>query len=203
MVGARAAIYQVADSTPLSDQEMNMRFVSSLSQRLALAAVLGTLTGTAFSQSVNTNYMPGTDFSKYHSYKWVAVDGAQQVDQILDQQIKGAVDKQLAAKGLTKKDADPVDMFVGYQVAMDHEKELNAWGGGMGWRMGGGMGTVTTTTVDIGTVALDLYDPANKQLLWRGTVSDTVHKSTSPEKRQEHFDKAMGKLLKKFPPPAK
>jgi hypothetical protein len=168
-----------------------------------IAAMLAICASPAFAQSVNTNYLPGTDFSKYHSYKWVTVDGAQQVDQILDQQIKGAVDKQLAAKGLTKKDADPVDMYVGYQAAMDQEKELNAWGGGMGWRMGGGMATVTTSTVDIGTVALDLYDPANKQLLWRGTVSDTVHKSTSPEKRQDHLDKAMGKLLKKFPPSPK
>lgn len=167
---------------------------------LAFAALLFMFAGTAFCQSVNTNYLPGTDFSKYHSYKWVTVDGAQPVDQITDQQIKAAIDKQLTAKGFTRKDADPVDLYVGYQVAMDKEQELNAWGGGMGWRMGGGMATVTTTTVDIGTLALDLYDPADKQLIWRGTVSESVSKSSTPEKKQQMLDKASGKLLKKFPP---
>jgi len=92
------------------------------------------IAGTAFAQSISTNYMPGTDFSGFHSYKWVAVEGAQPVDQILDQQIRKAVDDALAAKGFTRKDADPVDLYVGYQVAVDQEKELNAFGGGPGWR---------------------------------------------------------------------
>src|SRR5262245_31533786 len=172
-------------------------------RRIAFAAFLVTCGGAALAQSVNTNYVPGTDFSKYHSYKWVAVDGSKDVDQIMDQQIKSAVDKQLATKGFTKKDSDPVDMYVGYQVAIDQEKELNAWGGGgmgMGWRFNGGMGTVTTSTVDVGSLTLDFYDPAQKSLLWRGAATETVSKSGSPEKKQEKLDKAAAKLLKKFPP---
>jgi len=182
-----------------------MRPLTQPLRRFAIAALLTAIASTGFAQSVNTNYMPGTDFSGFKSYRWVAVDGSKQVDQILDQQIKQAVDKQLSAKGLTKKDADPVDMFVGYQVAVDQEKELNAYGGGMGmgWRFGGGMASVTTSTVDIGTLSIDFYDPAKKQLLWRGSASETVHNSGSPEKKQERIDKAMAKLLKKFPPPAK
>jgi hypothetical protein len=148
--------------------------------------------------------MPDTDFSKYRTYRWVAVKDATQVDQILDQQIKQAVDTQLASKSFTKKDSDPVDLYVGYQVAVNQEKELNAFGSpGWGWRFGGGMGSVTTTTVDEGTLVLDLYDPATKQLVWRGSATETVHQSGSPEKKQERLDKAMAKLLKKFPPKAK
>jgi Domain of unknown function (DUF4136) len=51
--------------------------------------------------------MPGTDFSKYHTYAWAdevkgepRIDG--QPDQILDAQVKQAVDSQMAPKGLTK-----------------------------------------------------------------------------------------------------
>lgn len=170
----------------------------SMMRRCALAGLLVACAPLVSAQSVSTNYLPGTDFSGYHSYKWVAVDKASQVDQIVDQQIKSAVDKQLAAKGLSKKDADPADLYIGYQVAMDQEKELNAWGA-PGWRFNG-MASVTTSTVDVGSLVLDVYDPAKKELVWRGTASETVSKSSSPEKRQEHLDKAMGKLLKKFPP---
>jgi hypothetical protein len=64
------------------------------------------------------------------------------------------------------------------------------------------MASVTTHTVDIGSLVLDVYDPSGKQLLWRGTASETVSRSGSPEKKQERLDKAMAKLLKKFPPSA-
>ena len=60
-----------------------------------------------YAQDVRTNYMPGIEFSKYHTYAWVndvkgipEVGG--QIDQILDAQIKQAIDSQMATKGFTK-----------------------------------------------------------------------------------------------------
>jgi len=168
---------------------------------LGAATLLAFLSSAALAQSISTNYVPGTDFSKLHSYRWVAVGGGASVDQIQDQQIKTAVDNTLAARSFTKKDTDPVDFYVAYQVALDQEKELDAFGS-PGWRFGGGMASVTTHTVDIGTLVLDVYDPTGKQLLWRGTASESVSRSGSPEKKQERLNKAMAKLLKKFPPTA-
>jgi hypothetical protein len=56
---------------------------------------------------VRTNYMPGTVWEKYHTYAWVdevrdvpRVGG--QPDQILDTQVKEAIDSQMVAKGFTK-----------------------------------------------------------------------------------------------------
>jgi hypothetical protein len=170
--------------------------------RTLTTAGLLVASSAAFGQSINTNYAPGTDFSKYHSYRWVQVQGATtQVDQILDQEIKQSIDKQLTAKSLAKKDADPADLYVAYQVAVQQEQELNAYGA-PGWRFGG-MANVTTTTIDVGTLTIDVYDPAQKQLLWRGSATESVSKGTSPEKKQAQLDKAMAKLLKNFPPSPK
>ena len=75
--------------------------------RLGLALGLALVAcSVTYAQDVRTNYMPGTDFSKYHTYAWVdEVKGVPQVggqpDQILDTQVKQAVDSQMAAKGLT------------------------------------------------------------------------------------------------------
>src|SRR5262245_43926009 len=102
-----------------------MHMATIISRALAAASLLFLAAPTALGQSINTNYAPNTDFSKYHTYRWVAVQGAQQVDQILDQEIKQAVDKQLATKSLTKTDADAADLYVGYQVAVQQEQELN------------------------------------------------------------------------------
>ena len=49
--------------------------------------------GGALAQDVSYNSMPGVDFSKYHTYKWVLIEGAKQPNQIVDAQIKQAVNR--------------------------------------------------------------------------------------------------------------
>ena len=153
-------------------------------------------------QDVTTNSMPGADFSKYHTYKWVPIDGAVQPNQIVDAQIKQSVDSQLTAKGLTKTDGDKADLFIGYQVSIDQEKQWNAYGMGGGLRWGGGMATAQQSTISTGTLVLDMYDPSTKQLVWTGRVSKTLDSSANQGKKQKNLDKAMQKLLKNYPPKA-
>jgi hypothetical protein len=152
-------------------------------------------------QDVTTNSMPGADFTKYHAYKWVPIDGAVVPNQIVDAQIKQSIDSQLAAKGLTKTDGDKADLLVGYQISIQQEKQWNAYGtGGMRW--GGGMASAQQSTISTGTLVLDMYDPSTKQLVWTGRVSKTLDPSANQGKKQKNLDKAMQKLLKNFPPKA-
>lgn len=154
----------------------------------------------ALGQDVHYNFMPGTNFAKYHTYKWVTIGGSPQLDQIKDAEIKQAVDAQLSAKGFTKTTDDKADMYVGYQTALDKEKEWNAFGMGGGWGWGGGMASATSSTIAVGTLALDFYDPAAKRLVWRGEATKTLNPSGNQEKNMKNLDKAMEKLLKNFPP---
>jgi len=153
-------------------------------------------------QDVRTNYMPGTDFSKYHTYKWVSIEGGAHPNQIVDAQIQQSVDSQLASKGLTKTDGDKADLYVGYQIAVDKEKQWNGYGMGGGVRWGG-MATATSSTINVGTLVLDMYDPGTKQLVWTGHATKTINPSSSQEKNQKNLDKAMQKLLKNYPPKQK
>ena len=156
--------------------------------------------GTALAQDVTTNFMPGTDFTKYHTYKWVTIQGATYPNQIVNAQIKEAVDSQLATKGLTKTDGDRADLYVGYQVSIDQQRQWNAYGMGGGLRWGGGMATAQSSTINIGTLVLDMYDPSSKQLVWTGRATKTIDASANQEKKQKNLNKAMQKLLKNFPP---
>src|SRR6516165_3204424 len=108
------------------------RYLRNWMTRLGTAFVLGIVAcSVTCGQDVRTNYMPGTDFSKYHTYAWVdEVKGVPAVggppDQILDTQVKQAVDFQMAAKGLTKAvDGGKADLLLGYQLAIDREKQIN------------------------------------------------------------------------------
>jgi uncharacterized protein DUF4136 len=181
---------------------MNLKRSRGGIQFAVLVGLILFVGGSALAQDVTYNSAPGTDFSKFKTYKWVKIEGAEYPDQILDQQIKQSIDSQLAAKGFSKSDNDTADLYVGYQVSITQEKQWNTYGGG-GWRVGGGMGTATTTTIQIGTLGFDVYDQAGKQLVWRGSATKTLNPPKDPDKRQKNLDKAVAKLLKDFPPQPK
>jgi hypothetical protein len=164
-------------------------------------------------QDVRYNFSSGTNFERFKTYKWVQIKGADQPDQLADQQIKSAIDSELSKKGLTKTVGETADLFVAYQVTLNQEKQTtmydSGWAYGPGWRYGygggygGGITTATTSTIQIGQLDLDIYDPIGKQLVWRGSASKTLDVKASPEKRQKNLAKGVAKLLKNFPPPKK
>lgn len=156
----------------------------------------------ATAQDVKYNFMPGTNFAKYKTYSWARVPGAQYPSQIVDAQIRTSIDTQLSSKGLKKVDEGPADLVIAYQISMDQERQWNAMGGG-GWRIGMGMGTATSSTINIGTLVVDFYDAAEKQQIWTGSATEQLNPSKDPQKNQKNLDKAMAKLFKNYPPPAK
>lgn len=175
-----------------------------------LIGLLLALSAVASAQDIKYNYVAGTDFSKYKTYKWVKVPNGQYPNSILDGQIMQAIDAQLALKGLTKTEDNP-DLYVIYQVAVDQEKQWNSystggspwgWGGWGGW---GGMSTTqtTTSTINVGTLNCDIYEVASKKQIWRGAASKTLGSGKDPQKVQKNLNKAMAKLFKKYPPPVK
>jgi Domain of unknown function (DUF4136) len=180
-----------------------------LTTLIIAAAALAT---SALAQDVRYNFDAQADFTKYKTYKWVDIKGAQKPDEIMDKQIVAALDSELAKKGLSKVSTDTADLYIGYQTAIGQEKQINtydtggAWGYGPGWRGGygtGGMSTSTTSTILIGSLDLDMYDSAKKDLVWRGTASKTLDPKAKPEKRQKNLQKGVEKLLKNYPPKEK
>lgn len=145
----------------------------------------------AWAQNVRYNYDRDADFGKYKTYQWVESKEMAR-DQLRDQDIKRAIDEQLAAKGLRKVDENG-DLDLTYQTSMSQEKQFNGWGTGPRWS--GGMATATTSTIRIGSLVVDMYDPARKQLIWRGNVSKELNPSKDPDKNYKNLQKAMAKLL--------
>ena len=187
-----------------------MTRTSRISQLIAIGGLLLATAVATSAQDIKYNFLQGTDFSKFKTYKWVAAPNHDYSNSILDSQIKQAIESQLAAKGLSKNDENP-DLYVVYQVAVNQEKQWNsystggdAWGWG-GWRGWGGMSTTTTTsqTINIGTLNVDLYDVGTKKQIWRGEASKTLGSGKDPQKVNKNLNKAVAKLFKKYPPPVK
>jgi hypothetical protein len=163
----------------------------------------------AYGQDVHYNYEHSANFTAYKSYEWVDLPGPGGAvsDQLIDQAIKRAVDEQLSQKGLIQVERDGY-LKIGYHALIREENGLDLsgfgtgigpWGGGLG---GLNSGTITgqTSTIPVGTLVIDLYDPMRKQLVWRGDVSKTLDLNKSPDKNYEALQKAMRKLFKNYPP---
>ena len=182
-----------------------------LTKRLAFLPALLLLIACAYSQDVHYNYDRSANFDSYKTYQWVdlAGPGGKVPDQLIDQDIKRAVDEQLSQKGLTRVESGG-DLQVGYHAILREEKGINLNGFGYGggpWGWGGGWGgfnggTVTgqTSTITSGTLLVDIYDPTRKQLIWRGDATKTIDISKNPDKNYKNLQRAMAKLFKNYPP---
>ena len=173
---------------------------------LNLAALL-CLAAAAFAQDVQFDYDRSANFSAYKTYQWVDYRKVDVGDQLLDRDIKRAVDEQLAGKGLRLVESGG-DLLVGYQASVSQEKEFDSLGSGWGgpfWGPWGNWGNtrVTSSTIDVGKLVIGLFDPSTKQLVWRGAASNTLDLKKDPDKNYRTLEKAMTKLFKNYPPGAR
>ena len=155
----------------------------------------------SIAQQVKTDYDRGADFSRYKTYSWEKV---QTQDELWVDRIKEAVNAALAAKGLTPVESGGDISVVAIEMTKN-QRTLNTFydGFGGGWRWGGGFGNATTTVDNykVGTLVVDLFDANNKNLIWRGSSSDTL--SDKSDKNIKNLDKGVHKMFEHFPPDAK
>lgn len=167
--------------------------------KLAYCAVLVCLLATiSLAQKVYVDYNHSTDFSKYKTYAWGQSQNPNAIqDSILLQTAQQNINSQLAAKGLQMvEESQNPDLIVVMSGGMKQQTSYNAWGTG-GWRMGGGMASITPETSDVGTLIVDIYDANGKQMVWRGISQGTL--SSKSSKNQKELNKAIEKMFKQYP----
>ena len=171
---------------------------------LALVGMTLVFAGMASAQQVKTDYDRSANFALYKTYSWEHVETK---DPLNVDRIKHAVNTVLAARGWTMVDSGADVAVVAMEITRD-QQTLNTFydglGGGWGWRRfgGGGFGEATTTTdtYKVGTVVVDLFDTKTKQLIWRGSASDTL--SDNSDKNIKNLNESVDKMFKHFPPGA-
>src|ERR1700719_874730 len=172
---------------------------------LVLLGMMLVFAGTASAQQVKTDYDRNANFTQYKTYSWEQVKTKDTLD--VDR-IKSAVNAALTAKGWTQVPSSGDVSIIALEITQN-QQTLNTFydgfGGGWGWRRfgGGGFGsfgdaTTTTDTYQVGTLVVDLFDTKTKQLLWRGSASDTL--SNNSNKNIKNLDNGVQKMFKQFPP---
>lgn len=193
--GAHVPLCALGRPEPNQDENHKMKLIN-------IAALLA-LGIPAFAQDVQFDYNRSANFNAYKTYQWIDYRPVQPGDELLDQDIKRAVDEQLAGKSLRRVESGG-DLIVGYKAGISQEKAFDSLGSGWGpgWWGGWGNTRVTTSTIDVGKLVIGLFDPTTKQLVWRGAASKTLNISKDPDKNYRILEKAMAKLFKNYPPGA-
>jgi hypothetical protein len=156
-------------------------------------------------QEIKIEYDPKEDFTAFKNYSWITQEYYQHP--LLALNIMGAVDEQLQAKGLTRVEhggglivaaygAIDSDLNVAYRPEIYSMPGLTGpvwWANGM-WVPG----SSSAVYIKQGTLVVDIADPHQKRLKWRG-IAQMKLDSQKREKNFERVNKAIEKMFRKFP----
>ena len=171
-----------------------------------ISAVVLAVSANALAQNVRYNFLRGTDFTKYKTYRWVKLDQIEYPTEDVDQKIRHSIDAILTERGLKRVDEGEADLLAIYQATISREREWNAYRAGAeywdygGWYGWGGGKPRARTYINVGTLNLDFYDAALRKQVWRGEATKTLNPPKDPQQLQAKIDRAMAKLLRNFPP---
>jgi Domain of unknown function (DUF4136) len=167
---------------------------------------------------VKTNQDPKADFTSIKTYAWLPpapMVKSTETDELrnpsLNQEVLGphivaAVDRQLAARGLTQTDRDSADVHVVYFAAITVGFQQTYLGEYYGYVTGwasplapGYTPSTSSTVFEKGTVVVDMVHRASKRAIWRGSIVTRIDQEHTLQKRIERINDAAERLFKKFP----
>ncbi len=142
--------------------------------------------------TTNANVAPGANLAKYHTYAWAPRPG-DQMESPGEQQVRAALQRDLAQKGIVPATTQPPDFLVAYHARQQEKIEATpGYGWGYGW-----YGYPAFETYTQGTLIVDFVDPQTNQVFWRGTASGVVEHPNNPDLAK--IDKAVAKLINQYP----
>lgn len=179
-----------------------------ISPRVCIAVLFMLLAVTAAqAQKIKVEFDKNVDFSKLKTYAWDPTPQATGKP-VLVAAIKGAVNEELAKRGL-KQVAENPDLYIAMYGSVDSDMAVTysdlyygPWGipaFDQSFLMWGAIpGTTNTAVVHKGQLVVDLIDAAHKKLAWRGIATEKL--SEQQMKLVEQVNTAVEKLFAKYPP---
>ncbi|MFQ6370170.1 DUF4136 domain-containing protein [Shewanella sp. YIC-542] len=181
-------------------------------KKLMLATLILLLSGCA-SLDTSWDYNPEVNFTQYKQYAWVPTtkesQSEYQLNGLLDQRVRSAVDADLARKGYVKVDIKQADVLVNYLTKLDKRFKVDTVNTGMGyspfwgphWYFGGSWQTNTRIKeYEVGTLVLDMVDAKSNKLIWRGAANGVIRDYKTPQQRIGKVNDAVAGVLDNFPP---
>lgn len=145
---------------------------------------------------VETDFDRAADFSRYRTYQWIEHEKHDDEnplmrDELIRSHVLGALDAQMAAKGYSRIDAGRPDFLVAYFFVTRNRVDVHHHYGYY-WHT-----YPSVRRYREGTLIIDVVDPQQRQLVWRGWATGTLHRR---EQAREDIERSVIKMLDRFPP---
>ena len=169
---------------------------------------------------IHTDFDNHADFSKLKTFAWLPDMKQQSEDPRIaneetDFRIRNAVEKVLAAKGYRKIETGQPDFWVAYQAAIKDKIDamtanypynapsmMNLRSGNfvqdLNWAYGGSQ--TFLSQYEEGTLILDIVNPKDRKLMWRGTAKAVLVKGGDSAKKEARLNDGVQKIFATFPP---
>ena len=152
---------------------------------------------------VNSYVKRGWDIGRYHTYNWGPPDtfstGDPRLDnnRFFDERVRRQVETGLASRGFEKTTSGTPDLLVHYHASITTEIDLR--------NIDRGYGSCEDTDCgpylyDAGTLFVDLVDPRDNKLVWRGWAEGSVEGVVDHQELMEaRIDEAVTRILQRLP----
>lgn len=157
---------------------------------------------------VERDYDTSVNFQTLNTYAWQPRTGKEKGEgSLLDSRVRDAVNSELMEKGYRKVAADKADYLVSYHYTVAGEDEPNrvrtsvGVGGGSGGTFGGiGLSIGLGRDKERSILGIDVIDPGNGKLLWRGVARQRPLTQSDPAKTTAKINETVEAILLEFPP---
>jgi Domain of unknown function (DUF4136) len=156
---------------------------------------------------IRSDYDHDVNFSAYQSYSWLSVKDIETkndpliYNELTDKRIKKTVDSQLPLRGLAFQAENP-DLRLHYHIVIDSKSTYRPDPYGYYYSPYWIRSHMDVFQYREGTLILDLMDPKNNNLVWRGWAS-SILEVDEIDLSEQKINAAITKILAEFPPASK
>jgi hypothetical protein len=162
--------------------------------------------GCATTMTVSSHVDRGINFARYRTYDWGPADALPTGDPRLDKNpffkdhVEGAVEKQLAARGLEMSTLGMPDLLIHYHASINQRLDVNRADRRYGYCYGVDCPS-DVIEYEAGTLVLDIVDSRTNRVIWRGWAQDTVEGVLDNEDAMaRQINEAITQMLARLPP---
>ena len=172
----------------------------------AVATILGAfvLTGCATTMSVGSHVQPELAISQYRTYDWGPADALPTGDPRLDRNpffqdhMQGAVEKQMAAKGIGRISSGTPDLLIHIHASIAQRINPNQAD------LAGGYCTADNcpglSEYEAGTIVIDMIDARTNRLVWRAWAQNNIESALeNSDELEKVINEAVTRMFAKFP----
>jgi len=188
-------------------------------QRILPAALVFALCGCS-SVQISSQYDHSANFSHLKTYAWVpgaqtGLEDPRINAKFVDPHVRKDVDAALTAKGYTKQPIEAADFLVSYHVSLQDESTSTKMTDAPIYdeydvSFDNGQKTVHSIrdasnvsyldSFQVGTLLLRITDAKSKKLIWHGAAEAQLADNSTVEQKKQRLDRAIQRILERFPP---